>query len=118
MLLDDRLKCYWVIAMHGNMHGLNWLNFERNLTVCTRSFRIPLLAQRKERIEAAKAVNPSRWGTRDVRNCTPVVPTTSNPEKEPTKELENRPPKSVNGDNYLEKRRERVCTECGFVVVK
>jgi transposase InsO family protein len=49
---------------------------------------VQLLAQRKERIEAAKAANPSRWGTRDVRNCTPVGPTTLNPEKEPTKELE------------------------------
>ena len=34
---------------------------------------IELLAQRKERIEAAKAANPSRWGTRDVRNCDPVA---------------------------------------------
>jgi hypothetical protein len=49
---------------------------------------VQLLAQRKERIEAAKVANPSRWGTRDVRNCTPVGPTTLNPEKEPTKELE------------------------------
>ena len=23
MLLDDRLKCYWVIAMHGNMQELS-----------------------------------------------------------------------------------------------
>jgi hypothetical protein len=24
MLLDDRLKCYWVIAMHGNMQAHFW----------------------------------------------------------------------------------------------
>ena len=49
---------------------------------------VELLAQRKERIEAAKAANPSRWGARDVRNCTPVGPTTLNPEKEPAKQVE------------------------------
>ena len=49
---------------------------------------VQLLTQRKERMEAAKAANPSRWGTRDVRNCTPMGPTTLNPEKEPAKELE------------------------------
>lgn len=47
-----------------------------------------LLAKRKERIEAAKAANPSRWGKREVRNCTPVGPTTLNPEKESVKKVE------------------------------
>ncbi len=49
---------------------------------------IAILAQRKERIEAAKAAKPSRWGTREVRNCTPVGPTTLNPEKETVKKVE------------------------------
>ena len=49
---------------------------------------VALLAQRKERIETAKAANPNRWGKRAVRNCTPMGPTTLNPEKEPAKELE------------------------------
>jgi putative transposase len=44
-----------------------------------------ILAERKARMEAAKAAHPSRWGTRDVRNCTPVGPTTLNPEKEQAK---------------------------------
>ena len=43
---------------------------------------------RKERIEAAKAENPNRWGNREVRNCTPVGPTTLNPEKEAVKKVE------------------------------
>ena len=47
-----------------------------------------LLAKRKERIEAAKAENPNRWGNREVRNCTPVGPTTLNPEKEAVKKVE------------------------------
>ncbi|WP_046007491.1 DDE-type integrase/transposase/recombinase, partial [Pseudoalteromonas rubra] len=42
-----------------------------------------ILVQRKERMEIAKAANPSRWGTRAVRNCSPVGPTTLNPEKQP-----------------------------------
>lgn len=48
-----------------------------------------ILTQRKDRIEAAKAANPDRWGTRDVRNCTPVGPTTLNPEREPIRQVEN-----------------------------
>ncbi|MCU8070467.1 IS3 family transposase, partial [Shewanella sp. SM32] len=47
-----------------------------------------ILAQRKERIEAAKAANPNRWGKREVRNCEPVGPTTLNPERESVKEVE------------------------------
>lgn len=47
-----------------------------------------ILAKRKERIEAAKASTPGRWGNREVRNCTPVGPTTLNPEKQPTKQVE------------------------------
>jgi len=34
------------------------------------------------------AYNPSRWGNRDVRNCTPVGPTTLNPEKGTVKKVE------------------------------
>ena len=45
-----------------------------------------ILAKRKERIEEAKAANPNRWGKRDVRNCTPVGPTTLNPERKQTKQ--------------------------------
>lgn len=47
-----------------------------------------ILAQRKTRIEAAKAANPERWGKREVRNCTPVGPTTLNPEREQIKQVE------------------------------
>ena len=49
---------------------------------------VAILARRKERIEAAKAANPSRWGKRAVRNCEPVGPTTLHPEKESVKEVE------------------------------
>ncbi|SDS43698.1 Transposase InsO and inactivated derivatives [Halopseudomonas litoralis] len=41
-----------------------------------------LLAQRKTVLEQAKQSNPSRWGTRSVRNCDPAGPVTLNPEKE------------------------------------
>ena len=41
-----------------------------------------LLAQRKAILEQAKQRNPSRWGTRSVRNCEPAGPVTLNPEKE------------------------------------
>ena len=51
---------------------------------------VAILTQRKERIEAAKAANPSRWGNREVRNCTPVGPTTLNPEKESVKKVEKK----------------------------
>ena len=49
---------------------------------------VQLLTQRKERMEAAKAANPGRWGTREVRNCTPMGPTTLNPEKAPPTQVE------------------------------
>ena len=41
-----------------------------------------LLEQRKRVLEQAKQSMPSRWGTRPVRNCEPVGPTTLNPETE------------------------------------
>ena len=41
-----------------------------------------LLAQRQAILEQAKQRNPSRWGTRSVRNCEPIGPVTLNPEKE------------------------------------
>lgn len=47
-----------------------------------------LLAQRKERLEEAKAAHPNRWGKRDVRNCMPVGPTTLNPEKKQIEQVE------------------------------
>ncbi len=40
-------------------------------------------SKRKQTIESAKALNPARWGGREVRECTPVPPTTLNPVKEP-----------------------------------
>lgn len=43
---------------------------------------VVLLEQRKRVLEQAKHSMPSRWGTRPVRNCEPVGPTTLNPEKE------------------------------------
>jgi len=39
--------------------------------------------ERKKTMENAKALNPARWGSREVRDCTPVPPTTLNPVKEP-----------------------------------
>lgn len=42
-----------------------------------------ILAKRKQTIEHAKSLNPTRWGSRAVRNCTPVKPTTLNPLKAP-----------------------------------
>ena len=42
-----------------------------------------ILANRKQTIESAKALNPARWGGREVRDCTPLPPTTLNPVKEP-----------------------------------
>jgi putative transposase len=47
-----------------------------------------ILEKRQERLEVAKAANPGRWGNRDVRNCTPVGPTTLNPEKGHIKQVE------------------------------
>lgn len=47
-----------------------------------------ILAQRKAVMEAAKAQHSVRWGKRQVRNCTPVGPTTLNPEKEQIKQVE------------------------------
>lgn len=41
-----------------------------------------LLGQRKRVLEQAKQSLPARWGTRPVRNCEPIGPTTLNPEKE------------------------------------
>ncbi len=41
-----------------------------------------LLAQRKAVLEQAKQNNPSRWGSRPVRNCEPTGPVSLNPEKE------------------------------------
>lgn len=49
-----------------------------------------ILAQRKVRLEDAKAAAPNRWGRRDVRNCKPVGPTTLNPEKEQMKPAEKK----------------------------
>lgn len=49
---------------------------------------VELLPQRKERMKAAKAANPSRWGTREVRNCTLVGPTILNPERKLAKQVE------------------------------
>ncbi len=42
-----------------------------------------ILAKRKQTMESAKTLNLTRWGSREVRNCTPVPPTTLNPLKEP-----------------------------------
>ncbi len=42
---------------------------------------VAILAQRQRVLEQAKQRTPSRWGSRQVRNCEPVEPTTLNPEK-------------------------------------
>ena len=41
-----------------------------------------ILAKRYETMQQAKAQNPIRWGSQEVRNCKPVGPTTLNPVKE------------------------------------
>lgn len=41
-----------------------------------------ILAKRHETMQRAKAENPIRWGSQEVRNCKPVGPTTLNPVKE------------------------------------
>lgn len=43
---------------------------------------VAILAQRKQVLEQAKKCNPARWGGRPIRNCTPVGPTTLNPERQ------------------------------------
>jgi len=40
-----------------------------------------ILTQRKKVLEQAKQITPERWGNRAIRNCTPVGPTTLNPER-------------------------------------
>ncbi|MEQ9533087.1 MAG: IS3 family transposase, partial [Marinobacter salarius] len=42
---------------------------------------VAILAQRQRVLEQAKQRTPSRWGSRPIRNCEPVRPTTLNPEK-------------------------------------
>lgn len=42
---------------------------------------VAILAQRQRVLEQAKQRTPSCWGSRQVRNCEPVEPTTLNPEK-------------------------------------
>lgn len=46
-----------------------------------------ILMQRERCLERAKQVNPSRWGSRNIRNCKPVGPTTLNPAKK--EQMEN-----------------------------
>ena len=41
-----------------------------------------ILAKRHETMQRAKAQNPIRWGSQEVRDCEPVGPTTLNPVKE------------------------------------
>lgn len=71
-------------------HFVHWYNTEHKhsqLNFVTPEQRhkgedTELLAQRKTILEQAKQRNPSRWGTRSVRNCEPAGPVTLNPEKE------------------------------------
>lgn len=42
---------------------------------------VAILAQRQRALEQARERTPGRWGTRPIRNCEPVGPTTLNPEK-------------------------------------
>ena len=41
---------------------------------------VAILAQRQRVLEQAKLRTPGRWGSRPIRNCEPVGPTTLNPE--------------------------------------
>ena len=68
-----------------------WYNYEHKhsqLNFVTPSQRHTaedkgVLAKRKLTMQQAKAQNPIRWGSQEVRNCEPVGPTTLNPVKEP-----------------------------------
>lgn len=40
-----------------------------------------ILMARKRHLEQARKANPNRWGSRELRNCEPVGPTTLNPDK-------------------------------------
>lgn len=59
-------------------HFVRWYNTEHRHQGKDKT----LLAQRKAVLEQAKLANPTRWGSRPVRNCQPVGPVTLNPEKE------------------------------------
>jgi putative transposase len=67
-----------------------WYNYEHKhsqLRFVTPNQRhtgedVEILAQRKMTMDLAKAENPIRWGSKEVRNCSPVGPTTLNPVKE------------------------------------
>ena len=75
----------WVLTF------MRWYNIEHKhsqLNFVTPNQRhtgedVEILTQRKETMNLAKAQNPIRWGSREVRNCVPVGPTTLNPIKEP-----------------------------------
>ncbi len=68
---------------------VNWYNTEHKhskLRFVTPEERhegkdVAILAQRQRVLEQARERTPGRWGTRPVRNCDPVGPTTLNPEK-------------------------------------
>lgn len=84
--LDDERHCVLKFS--------RWYNYEHKhskLRLVTPEQRHTgqdraILAQRKTVMEAAKARHSVRWGKRQVRNCTPVGPTTLNPAKEQVKQ--------------------------------
>ena len=46
-----------------------------------------VLAKRASVLKAAKAANPERWGSREIRNCSPIGSVTLNPQKSESGEL-------------------------------
>lgn len=89
---------------------VNWYNTEHKhskLRFVTPEERhegkdVGILAQHQRMLEQARERTPGRRGTRPVRNCEPVGPTTLNPEKAVVEKTQLR---RKNSANYLEKHR-------------
>jgi len=77
----------WVLSFtrwYNNEHKHSQLNFVTPNQRHTGEDK-GILAKRKQTMQQAKAQNPIRWGSQNIRNCEPVEPTTLNPVKEPEK---------------------------------
>ena len=77
----------WVLSFtrwYNNEHKHSQLNFVTPHQRHTGEDK-GVLAKRKLTMQQAKAQNPIRWGSQEVRNCEPVGPTRLNPVKEPEK---------------------------------
>ena len=74
----------WMLSFtrwYNNEHKHSQLNFVTPNQRHTGEDKV-ILAKRHETMQRAKAENPIRWGSQEVRNCKPVGPTTLNPVKE------------------------------------